>query len=424
MSLWKRLLSWLRGLFFGRTSLVASDVEPGRSRSSEPARWVPRDDAGNPFGVEILDLMRLLSVVATTRDEEVAACAVSWRAGEHGRIEPLDGAAFEPCDLRYPAADELPDGIVYAPPSMDFKWVVAWLRGELRVARSWTGQTHAVARGELRDGTLVLSGVTFAEQSAFGAFSGDPIGDFDWVIRTHVFDQRIPMVVDDGGARMLEASPLSGFGPWGHALFCAAREFEPTPLTTRLCSSGDVVAAVSSRDVERLRALLSSGHSPSAPSHWTFRPLQIAAQLGDRAIVEVLLEHGARIDQHSLLGTSVLHAAIAHGADPSFLAFLVDRGAIVNARDERGFAPIHDAIAHGSPPVLEWLVGQGADIHGQTIEGFAPVHVAAALGNVWALEVLTSAGADLAARSRQGTPLEIAAQEGQVEATKWLRTRG
>jgi hypothetical protein len=93
--------------------------------------WLAPDDRGNPFGVPLLDLMEVQQLISTTRDPACASRAVSWRGSTGAELDPAALLHLPPleCALRYPAAKRLPDGILYAPPSMDFKWV---LRSEER----------------------------------------------------------------------------------------------------------------------------------------------------------------------------------------------------------------------------------------------------------------------------------------------------
>jgi len=44
------------------------------------AKWLGADDPGNPFGVELLDLMVTQQLIATSSDRAAAERAMSWSA--------------------------------------------------------------------------------------------------------------------------------------------------------------------------------------------------------------------------------------------------------------------------------------------------------------------------------------------------------
>jgi hypothetical protein len=125
----------------------AARAQPGKAQPPQPARWLAPDDAGNLFGVPLLDLMMLQGLISTSQDPACAARSVSWGASVGKELSPAPLLELLPieCELRYPAAKSLPGGILYAPPSMDFKWVTALRAGHLLAARSWTGVVEAVA---------------------------------------------------------------------------------------------------------------------------------------------------------------------------------------------------------------------------------------------------------------------------------------
>lgn len=112
-----------------RDGLVGRREEKPPGPSSQPAKWLAADDPGNPFDLPILDLMQNLKMISTSEDAEQASRAVSWRAGQHERLTwKLEGERLA-CDLRYPAAATLPDGMLFVPEAMEDKWVIAWRRG-------------------------------------------------------------------------------------------------------------------------------------------------------------------------------------------------------------------------------------------------------------------------------------------------------
>jgi hypothetical protein len=205
-------MSWWSKLWKGFGGEPKNAPEKPRS---EPAEWLAADDPGNPFDVPILDLMSNLGVTSTTQDPALAERSVSWRAGQHERLAwKLDGERFS-CDLSYDAATSLPDGMLFVPAAMEDKWVIAWRHGKIAAARSWTGATEAIGEAHLEAGRLRISSLSIAASSTLRAL-GDPVGTFDWLIKSHALNERIPLPVSAEGAEILRGVPLASFGPFGH----------------------------------------------------------------------------------------------------------------------------------------------------------------------------------------------------------------
>lgn len=211
--------------------LLGRGAEETKPSAASRAKWLAPDDPANPFGVPLLDLMELQQLISTSQDPACAQRAMSWGSsvGRELSAEPLLKLPPIECALRYPVVKSLPDGILYAPPTMDFKWVFALSEGHMLAARSWTGAVEAVTDVRRDGDTLVLEQLRIAEGSSLRICSR-LVDVFDWLIRVHVWDQRLPLPVDDACADLLEKVPLSGFGPFGKALFCAAKRARLLPL--------------------------------------------------------------------------------------------------------------------------------------------------------------------------------------------------
>ncbi|MBL8742994.1 MAG: hypothetical protein JNK04_17920, partial [Myxococcales bacterium] len=211
---------WFRKTF-------GKDDGDGKS-APESGKWLEPGADGNPFDVRLLDLMANLGVTATTTDPAIAARSVSWRLGGQRDIDVHVEGTTHGCDLRYPAPRELPEGMLYRPRQMEDKWVIVYRDGRMAAARSWTGETKAVARARHDGDELVLSEVTFADNAGFDVY-GDPVAAFDWLIRAHALGARIPFPASADGIAILAAVPLSGFPMYGRQLFCAAVDYELGP---------------------------------------------------------------------------------------------------------------------------------------------------------------------------------------------------
>jgi ankyrin repeat protein len=122
----------------------------------------------------------------------------------------------------------------------------------------------------------------------------------------------------------------------------------------------------------------------NAPAPWNETPVEAATQMGNKPIIDLLLQHGApldfftacvlgRVDQvrgevaanpdrakdrgvHDL--PALYFAAI--GGSMEVAELLLGAGAGVNEHCESA-APIHGAVMGGSADMVRWLLEQGAD---------------------------------------------------------------
>ncbi len=415
--MWSKLKGWFGG---GN----GNDGEGRTPKKGPKARWLEPDDPGNPFGVRLLDLMENLSMLATTQSREAAARAVGWKPGMQGEISISLDAPVIDCELRFPSARNLPEGLIYRPTEMEDKWVLVYRSGVLAAARSWTGETGAVAQATLENDTLVVRQLRVSDASGLDMF-GDPVRTFEWMVRTHALGERIPLPVSVQGAEALYSAPLAGFSLFGRHLFCAAVDYTLGESSERLVSDGDLVAAVASGDETALDALLSPGVDVDAPC--SFGPgapaLHLAIHLHPE-LVERLLEAGASVESSSFHGSTALMAACSAGAEPALLKQLLERGADLKRTDKLGFTPLHVAAQFGRDALVSILAEQGADIEARTKKGHAPQHIAAGNGHLAVLERLMAHGMDMALDSPGGTILDIANAEGHTELVKRLRALG
>jgi ankyrin repeat protein len=122
-----------------------------------------------------------------------------------------------------------------------------------------------------------------------------------------------------------------------------------------------------------------------------FTPLGAASTVGDRALAEALLAHGAKISDAST-GETPLHAAIAerHG---DVAELLIDKGADVNARNMSQLTPLHFlGVYMHAPKLAELLIQKGADVNAREQAGHTPLEVAIRAGNAEVAEVLRRHG--------------------------------
>ena len=172
-----------------------------------------------------------------------------------------------------------------------------------------------------------------------------------------------------------------------------------------------------------VQLLLEYGADPNPPTDHDRddeSPLYFAARLwydGARAIIELLLEHGAEVNSKSYEGMTPLHR-VAHEADPTLMELLLDHGADIHARTNannyslggRSATPLHIA-AETNPRSrsIATLLDRGADVNPKAHGGETPLHVAATYNHAGIVALLLDRGSDVNARDGDGkTPLHWA----------------
>jgi ankyrin repeat protein len=97
-------------------------------------------------------------------------------------------------------------------------------------------------------------------------------------------------------------------------------------------------------------------------------PLHVAAALGQKDTVQLLLAKGANVNVKSDDADTPLHiAAITNNKEVAEL--LLAKGAAVDAKDAHGRTPLYDAVARGGEVTVELLLTKGADIKVKSDDG-------------------------------------------------------
>jgi len=394
---------------------------PAVTRESElRASWIPADK--NRFGIPVLDLISITGkLLSTSADPQRAAMAVSWRSTFVAELV-LDVAVKQsvPCQLRYAVDHDLPDGFLFAPTAMEQKWVIAYRDQAIYMIRSWTAEVKAMGRARRDGDELVVERIDLADDVL--RMFGDPVETFDWIIRAHALDERVPLPVSPEGAAMLEATPLSAMGAFGHVAGCAATRWAPPPQPRPLRSCGDLITAVRGRHEARVAALAAAGAPLDARGPvMGLTALHVAVINGSIPLVMRLLELGANPNVLGDRDASALITAVVHNAPLEILDLLVRHGAAPATPNADGFGMLHAIAETDHTQYLPWAIAQRLDLEARTRHGHTPLHIAAGLGHVAALRALIAAGADPLARSpTDQTAHDIAVAEGKPAAAKAL----
>jgi hypothetical protein len=192
---------------------------------------------------------------------------------------------------------------------------------------------------------------------------------------------------------------------------CSLYLFDRAEETDRFesaLSSGDTAQALSILRSHRELATHEFGNGES--------PLMLAAEMGDKQLVALLLADGANVDSIDSVGNTPLHWA-ATGGNLEVAELMIARKLNVDVKNNAGQTPLHLAIKGPDPPlnrgrhqycsVVNMLLANHADINAQDDEGRTPLHYSIRFGAL--ARLLLKKGSDPSIRDRSGeTPLDLA----------------
>ncbi|KAH0498228.1 hypothetical protein TgHK011_005494 [Trichoderma gracile] len=220
------------------------------------------------------------------------------------------------------------------------------------------------------------------------------------------------------------------------ALYVATRDSEGE-LAKLLVEKGADVNALSSDkltplyyavpDADTVKLLLEKGADPNKSNKGGFSCLMYAAWFNHSETAELLLEHGAEIeetyeqDDASEGRTSVYFAVVENAKDA--IRVLAEHGANLKHVAADGVPLIHHAALLDTLPVLlEYPLR--IDLNQRDGDGYAPLHKFDVPEHH--VKLLVNAGADINLQDtkRGDTPLTIAAYRGMLERVQYLLKRG
>ena len=177
------------------------------------------------------------------------------------------------------------------------------------------------------------------------------------------------------------------------------------------------------RNAAGVRWLLEHGADPNLSwGEAGDAPLHVAAERWDVPMVELLVEHGADIQQRRADGRTAHTVAELHG-NHDIAAWLLARG----AKDERSLLErFVSACARGDRPLAESMLHEHPALRGELhTEHHLMMHVPAERGDAAILETMLACGFDPNAKDAEGvTALHRAAMGGRVEAVRVLLAYG
>jgi ankyrin repeat protein len=179
----------------------------------------------------------------------------------------------------------------------------------------------------------------------------------------------------------------------------------------------------SGADIESTTAFVApKGNNAPLPGSTS---LMLAARVGHRSMVGLLLNHGAKVNTTiTSSGETALHQAAENGFK-AVVQTLLDNQADVNAPDKSKGTPLLAATAYGHLAVVELLLSRGAAVDAANADGSTPLHVALMNGHRALAERLLAAKADLRKPNRKGeTPFYLAVINNQFPLARRLNEAG
>lgn len=237
--------------------------------------------------------------------------------------------------------------------------------------------------------------------------------------------------------------------PVSDNLFDAAKAGDATRVKALIAAGADVNAkddngetsaldwAARKNHVEVMKVLLAHGANVRARDFNGFTPLHHAVAWGGKDSVELLLAHGADVnDSKNGAVETPLHYAVGPGHE-DIIALLLDHGADINAKDWNQDTPLHLAAKlsemmgpsglsdNSDVKLAAFLLAHGADINARDKWNNTPLHLAARDGRNGVVELLLAHGADVNAKNSSGdTPLKGAQKMRHDDIVELLREHG
>ena len=140
----------------------------------------------------------------------------------------------------------------------------------------------------------------------------------------------------------------------------------------------DVFEASAIGQEDRVKALLKKDASlANAFAADGFTPLGLAAYFAQKAVAEMLVAGGARVNQAAKNSMKVmpLHSAVS-SRQLEIARLLIEHGADVNARQQGGVTALHGTAAHGQIELAKLLLSHGADVNAKMEDGSTALDLA------------------------------------------------
>lgn len=144
-------------------------------------------------------------------------------------------------------------------------------------------------------------------------------------------------------------------------------------------------------------------------------PLHLALSKNKMDVAKKLINAGANLDLVSQIGVCgpALHYAIIK-EDTEIVKMMIAKGADVNVQEENsGYSPLYLASTLDQIETMKLLLATGADVNLVDYDDKAPLHFAAANGNGDIVKLLVDNKADVSLQDGEGETAEAKADRGK-----------
>lgn len=152
------------------------------------------------------------------------------------------------------------------------------------------------------------------------------------------------------------------------------------------------INGIEKNDIKTVQDYLAKGFDVNAKNRFGETALMIAAQNGNKNIVEMLIASGANVNaQNSYGSTALIKATCLH--ENEVVELLLDHGAAINAQSEDGNTALMWAANNAYNDMLELLLERGAAIDARDNTGRTALYMAIQEGHKDIVELLRTSGA-------------------------------
>lgn len=172
--------------------------------------------------------------------------------------------------------------------------------------------------------------------------------------------------------------------------------------------------------------LLQKGADPNGRSVMGVTAFSLACANNHTQICDILLEHGAKIFDETIMDEST-------GYQYNAMKFFKDNNDPPRLKTYKYCIPLFSAARKGTPESIDYLISKGANIHQLDLNGETLIHKACESGNIPTLKYLIKLGVDVNASkgivnsnkdSRGEAALHYAVRSGSLEAVRMLLENG
>lgn len=212
---------------------------------------------------------------------------------------------------------------------------------------------------------------------------------------------------------------------WLIALWCLGPAYGQTGTTT---AKADLdfrfLEAAYDGDFKTVAECIKKGVDVNVANWDGSTALMYGTGVGNKEIIKLLLENGAKPDLRPSNGFTALIAASRLGFTEITEMLLAD-SAKTDLTDNNNATAIHYASLYNNDTIVFLLLRSGADPNLLTHDKTSPLSMAAINGSFEAAYLLIEAGANLNAQDRLGfTPLMLASQNGAYDIVELLIKNG